>query len=482
MDKNNRLNFPTPPELCQTLAHPSPSILLIAVNARYSHCSYAARTLKANLLELENQSSLLETELTITPLQLAAQVAECNPRIALFSIYLWNVRLCEATAAILRTIAPQIRRIAGGPELTADYSHASLFDQCIIGEGETALRESCRAWLADPQTTLPGMVIREPENTAALQLPFHLYSDEDIANRVIYVEASRGCPYRCSYCTSSGTGLRLIPLERLLPGLNTLWERGVRQFKFLDRSFTASLTHSNAVMNFFLERCEPEMSLHFEINTDHLHHETAEMLSKFPVRTLHLECGIQTLNPDVALKIGRSGNTARTLENLRCLTTRTGAVVHADLIFGLPGENESSFAEGFNRVVAECSPAELQINLLKGLPGTELRRSASRYQMHFNSEPPYELLESDAMDFGTLTRIQRFARCWELVHNRGRFDGEVAALNQRTPDLYGTWTQLAEFINTREGRMHRIGAGTLKEHINEFLDPPVFTRKPDEKS
>ncbi len=243
----------------------------------------AARTLKANLLELENQSSLLETELTITPLQLAAQVAECNPRIALFSIYLWNVRLCEATAAILRTIAPQIRRIAGGPELTADYSNASLFDQCIIGEGETALRESCRAWLADPQTTLPGMVIREPE-----------------------------------------------------------------------------------------------MSLHFEINTDHLHHDTAEMLSKFPVRTLHLECGIQTLNPDVALKIGRSGNTARTLENLRLLTTRTGAVVHADLIFGLPGENESSFAEGFNRLVAECSPAELQINLLKGLPGTELRRSASR--------------------------------------------------------------------------------------------------------
>lgn len=133
------------------------AILIVAINARYSHCSYAARTLKINLLELEPQCAIMETELIVTPFQLASQIIECNPRIVAFSIYLWNIRLIEATARILSAIAPQIKRIAGGPELTPDYSNASLFHQCIIGEGESGLRESCQSWLDNPGTTLPRL-------------------------------------------------------------------------------------------------------------------------------------------------------------------------------------------------------------------------------------------------------------------------------------------------------------------------------------
>jgi len=450
-----------------------PAILFIAVNARYSHSSYAARTLKANLRELESESSILEADLSITPLQLASQIIELHPKIAVFSIYLWNLRLVETTARILRTAAPRLKMIAGGPELTASYRNAALFDQCVIGEGETALLESCRLWLNNSPAVLPGIVEAAPVAVDTLQLPFAHYTAEDIASRVIYVEASRGCPYRCSYCTSAATGLRLIPLERLLPGLDSLWKRGVRHFKFLDRSFSAAPAHANAVMSFFLERCEPELRLHFEINTDHLLPETAAMLARFPAQTLHLECGIQTLNPDVALKIGRSPDTDRTLANLRCLTTRTGAVVHADLIFGLPGESEASFADGFNRLVAECAPPEVQINLLKGLPGTKLTEQAGHYRLQFSPEPPYELLESDAMDFRTLVRIQRLARCRELVHNRGRFTAEVAALNGRSRNLYATWMSLAEFINHREGRMYRIDSARLGRHLNDFLKNPA---------
>ncbi|MDD2600500.1 MAG: DUF4080 domain-containing protein [Kiritimatiellae bacterium] len=444
-------------------------ILIVAINARYSHCSYAARTLKINLRELKPQCTIMETELIVTPFQLASQIVECNPRIVVFSTYLWNIRLIEATARILSAVAPQIKRIAGGPELTPDYSNATLFHQCIIGEGESGLRESCQAWLDNPGATLPRIVVREPENIIELRLPYSLYTNEDIAHRVIYVEASRGCPYACSYCTSAETGLRLIPLRQLLPGLQSLWERGVRQFKFLDRSFTASLAHSNAVMHFFLERVDPQMCLHFEINTEHLHNETTELMSRFPANTLHLECGIQTLNPDVAVRIGRSGKIEQTLQNLKSLTSLRSAVVHADLIFGLPGENEASFAAGFNRLMATCAPPEVQINLLKGLPGTALVRHAARYGLKFNPEPPYELLESNAMNFQTLVKLQRFARCWELVHNRGRYVAEVEELQQHGSDLYQSWTQLADFICAQEGRMFKISGLRMKQCLEEFL-------------
>ena len=450
----------------------TPDILLVAVNARYSHCAFAARSLQANLGVHAASSRILETDLDITPLQLAEQIAEAHPRIVGFSVYLWNVRLIEASARILRAVAPRLRLVAGGPELTASYAQAALFDAVIIGEGETAFRAFCEGVLSSRSdvSPQPSILGPSPEETARLVLPYALYSDADLAQRTVYVESSRGCPYGCAYCTSAGTGLRLIPPERLLPALDTLWRRGLRRFKFLDRSFNAPAAHAVAILDFFLSRATPDMRLHFEINADHLHANVASRIAAFPNGALHLEAGVQTLNPRVAAQVGRSGNTAATLANLRFLTRQTGATVHADLIFGLPGEDEVSFARGFNALVAECDPPEIQVNLLKGLPGTRLAQNGANLGLLFNPEPPYELLRSDAMDFATLMRLQRFARCWELIHNRGRFPHAVQALHAAcAPDVYGAYAELAARIRDGEGKLFAIALPRLARHLHAHL-------------
>ena len=301
-------------------------------------------------------------------------------------------------------------------------------------------------------------------------MPYRLYTDADLAQRTVYVEATRGCPYDCAYCTSAGTGLRLIPLARLLPAFDALWQRGLRRFKFLDRSFNAPATHAATLLDFFLARSEPGMVLHFEINTDHLTDELVARIAAFPPGALHLEAGIQTLNPQVAAAVGRSADTARTLANLRRLTRETGATVHADLIFGLPGEDEASFARGFNTLVAECAPPEVQVNLLKALPGTRLTHAAAALGLVFNAEPPYELLRSDVMDFTVLTRLQRFARCWELVHNRGRFPNTVHALhNACGGDYFNMYQMLAARIHAEEGKLFAIGLPSMTRHLRTHL-------------
>ena len=475
-------------------------ILLVAANARYSHCAYAARSLMANLGEFGASARILETDLDITPLQLASQIVEAHPRIVGFSVYLWNVRLIEATARILRAVAPHLRLIAGGPELTVDYPQASLFDAVIVGEGETAFRTFCENHLSptsvlrppSPGLCPPTSVLRlptsdlrpptsdlrpptsvlcaSPEDPAQLVLPYPLYTDADLAQRTVYVESSRGCPCSCTYCTSANTGLRLIPLEKLTPAFDTLWQRGLRRFKFLDRSFNAPAAHAAALLDYFLRRATPDMQLHFEINADHLHASVASLIAAFPKGALHLEAGLQTLNPRVAEGVGRSRDTAATLANLRFLTRQTGATVHADLIFGLPGEDEASFARGFNTLIEECSPPEVQVNLLKGLPGTRLVRDAARLGLVFNTEPPYELLHSDAMDFATLMRLQRFARCWELVHNRGRFPYTVQALHAASgADFYGAYQTLAARIHAGEGKLFAIALPRLSRHLHAHL-------------
>jgi radical SAM superfamily enzyme YgiQ (UPF0313 family) len=471
----------------------TPDILLVAVNARYSHSAYAVRSLLANLGSLADITKIIETDLEVTPLQLASQIVEANPRIVGFSVYLWNVRLIEAVARILHAVAPHMRLIAGGPEFTAGYRHASLFDSVIVGEGETAFRTFCERWLApaafgstkprlSSSLTAPGgraspraasdcaVVLAPPENLATLALPFHLYTGTDLAQRTIYVESSRGCPYACSYCTSASTGLRLVPLDRLLPALDTLWQRGLRRFKFLDRSFNAPAEHAVALLDFFLSRATPDMCLHFEINTDHLTDRVASRIASFPKNTLHLEAGIQTLNPRVAVAVGRSADTQTTLRHLRYLTQETGAVVHADLIFGLPGEDEASFALGFNSLVDTCHPPEVQVNLLKALPGTRLAQEASDLGLAFNTEPPYELLHSDVMNFAGLMRLQRFARCWELVHNRSRFPNTVCALHASCAgDYYGAYQSLATRIHAEEGKLFAIGLSSMVRYLREHL-------------
>jgi hypothetical protein len=442
---------------------------LVSVNARYSHCAFAARSLRANLGRLTDSSAILETDLDITPLQLAEQIYGYSPCIVGFSVYLWNVRLVEATARILHAVAPEIKLVAGGPELTPDYTGAALFDAVIVGEGETAFRTYCESE-GRAHRTAPAILMPQPEDPATLALPYDLYTDADLAQRTVYVEASRGCPYPCAYCTSANTGLRLIPLDRLLPALDRLWQRGLRRFKFLDRSFNAPATHAADILDFFLARTAPDTCLHFEINPDHLSETVATRIASFPKGALHLEAGIQTLNPRVAAAVGRSSDTTKTLENLRFLAQETGAVVHADLIFGLPEEDEASFAHGFNTLIEKCDPPEVQVNLLKALPGTRLARDAGRLGLVFNPEPPYELLRSDVMDFATLRRLQRFARCWELLHNRGRFPNAINALHAACgKDYFGTYQKLATRIQAEEGKLFAISLPRLSRLLHAHL-------------
>jgi hypothetical protein len=446
-------------------------ILLVAMNARYSHCAFAARSLIANLGALAPRASLLECDLEITPLQLAQRILARSPRVVSFTTYLWNVRLAEATARILRRVSPSVRLVAGGPELSADYPHADLFDTVIVGEGESALRAFCESVLAGGGAPFPAIVIKDAgEDPDTLALPYDLYTNTDLAQRTIYVETSRGCPFSCAYCTSAGTGLRLLPLSRLLPAFDGLWQRGLRRFKFLDRSFNAPVEHACAVLDFFLDRVTADTRLHLEIQADRLHQNVLKRLTAFPDETLHLEVGVQTLTPHVAAAIGRSPDTAHTLENVRVLTQETGATVHADLIFGLPGEDEADFARSFNKLVTVCAPPKVQVNLLKGLPGTRFVREAQRFGLVFNPDPPYELLYSDEMDFATLARIQRFARCWELVHNRGHFGDACRRLRTLAGgNPYTCYQALTDHLSAAEGKLFAIARARLAVLLDDFL-------------
>ncbi len=219
-----------------------------------------------------------------------------------------------------------------------------------------------------------------------------------------------------------------------------------------------------------MHRHPARLQLHFEIMPCRLGAPLRQRLAAFPAGALHLEVGVQTLNEAAARAVGRTVPNTVVLETLRFLAQETHATVHADLIFGLPGEDEASFAAGFDRLVREFDFPELQVNLLKRLPGTPLAREARVAGLAFNPHPPYELLVGDALDFATICRLQRFARCWELIHNRGRFPPAARLLWQAGDGSpFQRYAALAERIHAAEGRLHALGAERLAGHVAEFL-------------
>ena len=252
-------------------------------------------------------------------------------------------------------------------------------------------------------------------------LPYDLYTDDDIAHRIIYVEASRGCPFTCEFCLSSlDIPVRQVPLAAMLEQLQRLLDRGVKQFKFVDRTFNLNVAVSKTILEFFLERYQPGHFFHFEMIPDRLPESLREVIARFPPGALQFEVGVQTFNEEVSGLIKRRQNYEKLADNFHFLRNETGVHIHADLIVGLPGETLESFAAGFDRLIA-LGPQEIQVGILKRLRGTPIIRHDADWQMVYNPHPPYEILQNKLIDFETMQKLRRFARYWDLVGNSGNF-------------------------------------------------------------
>jgi hypothetical protein len=282
------------------------------------------------------------------------------------------------------------------------------------------------------------------------------------------VEASRGCPFGCEFCLSAADGaprqVREFPLEPFLAEMEALIRRGARGFKFLDRTFNLNIKRAVQILEFFLlhaektARTDRPLWVHFEMVPGTLNKnfppELRETLRHFPPGSLRLEVGIQTLNAETAALIHRTGSAGGNgsangticatdaLETIAFLRNETAAIVHADLIAGLPGEDFSSFAAGFDRLWLAASAGnrgataaasfEIQLGILKLLPGAPIARRTDGFGMKYAPDPPYEVMETAALPARDLDRIKNFARFWERIMNRNAFP--VAARRLFPPD------------------------------------------------
>ncbi len=521
-----------------------PDIVLTTLNAKYIHAAFGLRYLFSNLGDLQPRAITAEFDINLRPLDIAEALLAREPKIIGFGVYIWNVTETTEVITAIKRVRPEIKIILGGPEVsyeTEGQKIVELADHVITGEADLKFAEVCRVLLAtkplpltlsrgereqrkvtaetserilnlsasglagDGNTILPlppgegrgeglpKIIPAELPDFSRIALPYDYYTEADLAHRIVYVEASRGCPFTCEFCLSSlDIPVRQVPLDKFLAAMQRLLDRGLKQFKFVDRTFNLNILTSKAILEFFLARYQPGHFYHFEMIPDRLPPELRAIIAKFPPGALQFEVGIQTFNPEIGSLISRRQNYERMAENFHFLRHETSVHIHADLIVGLPGETVESFGAGFNRLIA-MEPQEIQVGILKRLRGTPIIRHDAEWQMTYNAHPPYEILQNKLIDFATMQRLRRFAKYWDLVGNSGNFvettplfwsvgrDSrrvEIANSEERLAETLAPPTPPSPFVNllrfsdwlyVQIGRTDSIALARLVEKLFEFL-------------
>lgn len=450
-------------------------IVLCTLNAKYIHASLGLRYLLANMdrhggVGLRARTALREYTIARDPQAVVDELLALHPAIVGFGVYIWNVTQTAEVVRRLKAARPSLKVVLGGPEVSHEVGQqaiVALADHVITGWGDVSFPKLCQALLEGP-APLMRVISGEQPPLDQIALPYGEYSADDLAHRLLYVEASRGCPFKCEFCLSSlDKTAWAFDLDAFLVEMDQLYRRGARHFKFVDRTFNLKVEASVRILQFFLDRLSDDLFVHFEVIPDHLPDRLKEMIRRFPPGVLQFEVGIQSFNEEVQQRISRRQDNTTTEKNLRWLVTESPAHLHADLIFGLPGETLQSFAEGFDRLYT-LGPHEIQLGLLKRLRGTPIARHTAEYGMVYDPAPPYTVQQTGAVDAAAVQRYVRLARYWELVANSGRF-GRTLPLLLQGGSPFAAFLAFADWLWQRQGETAHLTPEQLVDALHDYL-------------
>ena len=408
-------------------------ILWIDLNSSYAHSSLALPALHAQMKDKTGYDwEIVSATINENIGSVVDEIVRHQPDILAATCWLFNHEPLMHIASRVKALLPEACLILGGPEFLGDneaFLRRNPFVNCVFrGEGE----EEFPRWLAcwdkpEAWSDIQGLCWLDNENRyrdngLARVLAFDsLTSPEESRffpwdKPFVQLETTRGCFNTCAFCVSGGEKpVRTLSIESIRKRLQTIHQHGIRNVRVLDRTFNFHPRRAKELLNLFLE-FHPHIRFHLEIHPALLSEELKAELQRLPEGLLHLEAGIQSLREPVLEQCRRMGKLSDALEGLQFLCSLDNMETHADLIAGLPLYRLEEIFEDV-RTLASYEAGEIQLESLKLLPGTEMRRRAEELGIRYSPLPPYEVLQTDEITTDELQVARRLSRLLDAFYN-----------------------------------------------------------------
>jgi len=410
-------------------------LILAALNSKYVHTSLSVRCLKSALGDICD-CHIREYTINDTIESMAADLyLQCADCIA-FSCYIWNIEHVLKLTSVIKKTNPNVNIVLGGHEVMYDaqdiLKNNPQIDAVLGGEGEITLKNYISA-INDglDMASVCGVTYRNGDqivqNPVCMQtcnlddLDFVYGEDiEDIKDKIIYYESSRGCPFGCTYCISGADSkVRFLNADRVKRELKFFMEHRVKLVKFVDRTFNANPKRAKEIFSFIADN-PSDTCFHMELAGDLIDDETLQILSRIKKGNLRFEIGVQTTNPVTMSHIERSICFDKLKKAVNALMRIDTVHIHLDLIAGLPHEDFESFKKSFNDVIS-LRPHVLQLGFLKLLKGSKIRLQANEYGYVYNDFSPYEVISNDYIDYGDILKLKRAEEALDRYYNSESF-------------------------------------------------------------
>lgn len=427
------------------------------------------RYLKAFTKDLDFQGDIKEFSINDRVENILEGIIEEKPDVVAFSCYIWNMEFVNRLAELIKLVDPNIEILYGGPEVSyegKEFLENHEGEYVIVGEGEKTFREFVLYKLGEGKIEdikglnykRDGKVFENPKRPEMdmNELVFPYTYEEDINNKIVYYEASRGCPFKCKYCLSSVMhGVRFLDVERVKKELKYFMERGLKLVKFVDRTFNCNREYTVELLK-YLSQQDTETRFHFEVAADLLTEEQIEILNNAPKGRFQLEVGVQTTNNEVLHNINRYITYENIKEKVLKVAAGKNVMQHLDLIAGLPGEDLESFKKSFNDVHA-IRPDEIQLGFLKLLKGSSMREEAEKWGIVYSPYAPYEIIRSKDISYEELLLLKKVEAMVDKYYNSCKFNNVIKFFLNIYEKPFDFYYDLAMFFEEKGNFKRSIG-------------------------
>ncbi len=420
-------------------------LLWLDLNSSYAHSSLALPALHAQVQNNANvEWDVVSATINENIGMIVNEIAGKRPDVIASTCWLFNRDVLLQILARVNALLPGCMIVLGGPEFLGDnddfIEQYPFIDAVFRGEGEKAFGEWLAYWdKPDLWFGIPGICCYErkkeefkasrknredayfvDEGKAIVESFSRLKAPETSRffrwdKPFVQLETTRGCFNTCAFCVSGGEKpVRTIGMKAIEKRLQEIHAHGIKNVRVLDRTFNYNAKRAKELLELF--RQYPDMCFHLEIHPALLSQPMKEDLRTLPKGLLHLEAGIQSLREPVLQASRRAGKLSDALEGLRFLSSLENMETHADLIAGLPLYHLNELIEDVH-MLAGFGCAEIQLESLKLLPGTEMRRNAGKLGIRYSPYPPYEVLQTNEITAGELQTARQLSRLLDGFYN-----------------------------------------------------------------